>query len=78
MSREKGAGSVDTETFPGETKMKMMKPVLALAVAAAFAFPAQAAEKTLSTDIVVIGAGCGGTAAGVAAIEKGAKVIMLE
>ena len=40
--------------------MKMIKPVLALAVAAAFALPAQAADKTLNTDIVVIGAGCGG------------------
>lgn len=58
--------------------MKFMKPVLAAAVAAAFALPAQAADQTLDTDIVVIGAGCGGTAAGVAAVEKGAKVIMLE
>lgn len=58
--------------------MKFMKPVLAAAVVAAFALPAQAADQTLDTDIVVIGAGCGGTAAGVAAVEKGAKVIMLE
>lgn len=58
--------------------MKFIKPVLAAAVAAAFALPAQAADQTLDTDIVVIGAGCGGTAAGVAAVEKGAKVIMLE
>ena len=58
--------------------MKFMKPVLAAAVAAAFTLPAQAADQTLDTDIVVIGAGCGGTAAGVAAVEKGAKVIMLE
>ncbi|MCI6529485.1 MAG: FAD-dependent oxidoreductase [Mesosutterella sp.] len=58
--------------------MKCRNVILAAALAAAFATPALAADRTLSTDIVVIGAGCGGTAAGEAAIEKGAKVIMLE
>jgi len=36
------------------------------------------ADKTMNTDIVVIGAGAAGTAAGLAAAEKGAKVITLE
>ena len=36
------------------------------------------AQKTMNTDIVVIGAGAAGTAAGLAAAERGAKVIMLE
>jgi fumarate reductase flavoprotein subunit len=45
--------------------------------AAAFALPAQA-DKTMDTDVVVIGAGASGTAAGYAVAEAGAKVILLE
>jgi fumarate reductase flavoprotein subunit len=39
---------------------------------------AAAGEKILHTDIVVVGAGAAGTAAALAAAEKGAKVIVLE
>ncbi len=58
--------------------MKFLKPVLAVAMAAAFAFPASAADKVMNTDIAIIGAGCGGMAASVAARELGAQVITLE
>jgi fumarate reductase flavoprotein subunit len=36
------------------------------------------ADKSITTDVVVIGAGAAGTAAGYAAAEHGAKVVMLE
>lgn len=52
--------------------------LLAVALCAtAMAGPARA-DKTMDTDVVVIGAGASGTAAGYAAAEAGAKVIMLE
>ena len=40
--------------------------------------PALAAQKTITTDIVVVGAGSSGLAAAVQAAEKGAKVVLLE
>ena len=58
--------------------MKLLKTIIAATLAAACVLPAQAADKTMSTDIVVLGAGCGGTSASVAAQELGAKVILLE
>lgn len=57
--------------------MRLRMRALAALVAAAFALPAWA-DKQLTTDVVVIGAGAAGTAAGFAAAEQGAKVIMLE
>lgn len=50
---------------------------LTFALAAGAALFAQA-EKTLETDIVVVGAGASGTAASLAAAEQGAKVVLLE
>ncbi len=58
--------------------MKVLKTVTAAVLAAAVMTPAMAADQTLNTDVVVIGAGCGGTAAGLAAKELGVNVIMLE
>ena len=59
-----------------------MKHSLKLLAAAALCATAMAgpawADKTMDTDVVVIGAGASGTAAGYAAAEAGAKVIMLE
>ena len=52
--------------------MKLLKTIIAATLAAACVLPAQAADKTMSTDIVVLGA------ASVAAQELGAKVILLE
>lgn len=49
----------------------------AAACVAAFAAPAYA-DKTIDTDVLVIGAGASGTAAGYAAAEKGAKVLIIE
>ena len=49
----------------------------AMAVATAFALPAFA-EKSMSADIAIIGGGLSGLAAGVQAIQGGAKVIVLE
>ncbi len=40
--------------------------------------PAIAAQKTLSTDIVIVGAGSAGLTAAVQAAEKGANVVLLE
>ena len=57
--------------------MKLLKTIIAATLAAACVLPAQAADKTMSTDIVVLGAGCGGTSASVAAQELGAKEILL-
>lgn len=51
---------------------------VAAAAAAAVMTPAFGADQTLSTDIVVIGAGASGTAAAWAAAEKGLNVITLE
>lgn len=55
-----------------------MKKILAVAVLSALASVSYAADKTMSTDIVVIGQGAAGTAAAFAAAELGAKVIGLE
>ena len=40
--------------------------------------PSMAAQKTMTTDIVVVGAGSSGLSAAVQAAEKGAKVVLLE
>ncbi len=57
--------------------MKRLLSTSAMIVAAAFATPALA-EKSMSADIVVVGGGLSGLAAGVQAIQGGAKVIVLE
>ena len=56
---------------------KFLRTMTAAAVAAAMA-PAFAADATYNVDVVVIGAGAAGTAAGWAAAEKGFKVVTLE
>jgi len=57
--------------------MKKVWSTTTLAVAMAFAMPAFA-EKTMSTDIAIVGGGLSGLAAGVQAIQGGAKVVVLE
>ena len=57
--------------------MKHVLTLLAALCVAAVVAPARA-DKTMEADLVVIGAGAAGTAAGFAAAELGAKVIMLE
>lgn len=57
--------------------------ILSAALAAGFVCtavcgPAIAAQKTLSTDIVIVGAGSAGLTAAVQAAEKGANVVLLE
>src|SRR5512145_3180633 len=49
----------------------------AMAVALMFASSAMA-EKTMSADIVIVGGGTSGLAAGVQAVQGGAKVVVLE
>lgn len=56
---------------------KFLRTMTAGAVAAAMA-PAFAADATYNVDVVVVGAGAAGTAAGWAAAEKGLKVVTLE
>lgn len=56
---------------------KFLRTLTAVAVSAAMA-PAFAADATYNADVVVIGAGAAGTAAGWAAAEKGLKVVTLE
>lgn len=56
---------------------KFLRTMTAAAVAAAMA-PAFAADATYNVDVVVVGAGAAGTAAGWAAAEKGLKVVTLE
>ena len=51
--------------------------VLALAVAAAITLPAWA-DQTYNVDLVIVGAGAGGTVAGVSAVEGGLKTVILE
>lgn len=58
-------------------KKTFVRTLAAAAVASVMA-PGFAADQTLSADIVVIGAGASGTAAGWAAAEKGLKVVTLE
>ena len=59
--------------------MKTRFVMTAAAAAAAIVMtPAFGADQTLTTDIVVIGAGASGTAAAWAAAEKGFNVITLE
>lgn len=53
---------------------KFLRTMTAAAVAAAMA-PAFAADATYNVDVVVVGAGAAGTAAGWAAAEKGLKVV---
>jgi fumarate reductase flavoprotein subunit len=48
---------------------------LALACCAAFS---QAADKTYNTDIAIVGGGAGGLTAGVAALDAGFKIVILE
>lgn len=57
--------------------MKLRLTVLTAILASAIATSAFA-DQSISTDVVVIGAGASGTAASYAAAEKGAKVVMLE
>ena len=54
-----------------------MKKLIAVAVLAAFSSLPYAAEKDITTDVVVVGQGAAGTAAAFAAAEQGAKVIGL-
>lgn len=56
---------------------KFLRTMTAAAVAAAMA-PAFAVDATYNVDVVVVGAGAAGTAAGWAAAEKGLKVVTLE
>lgn len=56
---------------------KFLRTMTTAAVAAAMA-PAFAADATYNVDVVVVGAGAAGTAAGWAAAEKGLKVVTLE
>ena len=58
--------------------MKQSLRVLsALVVAATWTHPV-IAEKTMSADVVIVGGGTSGLAAGVQALQGGAKVIILE
>ena len=57
--------------------MKFRFSAFAAIVASTIAFAAYG-DQTITTDVVVIGAGASGTSASYAAAEKGAKVIMLE
>ncbi|MCF0254167.1 MAG: FAD-dependent oxidoreductase, partial [Duodenibacillus sp.] len=59
------------------TRRALARTAVAAAVASAVPF-AFAAQKTLSADLVVVGAGSAGLTAAVQAAEKGAKVILLE
>ena len=54
-------------------KIKM----LAVAVAATMALPAWA-DRNLTADLVVVGAGTGGTVAAVSGVEGGLKTVLLE
>ena len=56
---------------------KLVRITTAVVIAAAFVLPAHA-EKTMSTDIAIVGGGLSGLAAGVQAIQGGGKVIVLE
>lgn len=51
-----------------------MKKLIAVAVLAAFSSLPYAAEKDITTDVVVVGQGAAGTAAAFAAAEQGAPV----
>ena len=57
--------------------MRMKSSVLAVIFASSMALSASA-DQSISTDVVVVGAGAAGTAASYAAAEKGVKVVMLE
>ena len=61
------------------TRRTFARSILAGAALAAMGVtPSFAAQKTMSADIVVVGAGSAGLTAAVQAAEKGAKVIVLE
>ena len=51
--------------------------LLAIAAAVTMSLPAWA-DKTYDADVVVVGAGAGGTVAAVSAVEGGLKTIMIE
>lgn len=55
-----------------------MKKVLICAAVAMALSTAYGANKTYNADVVIVGAGAGGTVAGVSAVEAGLKTIMLE
>ncbi|MCD8340420.1 MAG: FAD-dependent oxidoreductase [Burkholderiales bacterium] len=56
----------------------MIRKILACAVLSVLASAPMAADKTIDTDVVVIGQGAAGTAAAFAAAELGAQVVGLE
>lgn len=55
----------------------MKRVILAAAVAMCFA-PAYAANQTYNVDLVVVGAGAGGSVAALSAVEGGLKTLLLE
>lgn len=55
----------------------MKRVILAAAVAMCFA-PAYAANQTYTVDLVVVGAGAGGSVAALSAVEGGLKTLLLE
>lgn len=57
--------------------MTMKLKMAAVLTAAAFALPAWA-DKTYDADLVIVGAGAGGTVAAVEAVEGGLKTVMIE
>ena len=62
--------------MPNITRRTFMKG--AAAVSAAAAAPAMAKTRTLTADIVIVGGGLAGLAAGSAAVKKGASCVILE
>ena len=58
--------------------MKMLKHTVAAMAILTLAGGALAADRMLTTDVVVVGAGSGGLTAGVAATDAGLKTIVLE
>ncbi len=60
------------------SRRNLARSVVAGAVLMSLGFTASAGQKTLSADIVVVGAGSAGLTAAVQAAEKGAKVVLLE
>ena len=54
------------------------RALLAAAVLTAATRPVWAKVKNINTDIVIVGGGLGGLAAGSAAVKKGARVVVLE
>lgn len=66
---------IQGEKMYKRTLLKLSAAMLAVGCLSVYSF---AADKTINADVVIVGAGAGGMAAGMAAVDEGLKTVILE